>query len=93
MNTTIASFLRHLSPADFAALGMQDMAYVKETDVNGARAYAVHAADGTQLTVMESRDDGLRRLRAERSGSRQRALTKPPAPNDQIHAPDCPARA
>lgn len=56
MNTTIASFLRHLSPADFAALGMQDMAYVKETDINGVRAYAVHAADGSQLTVMDNRE-------------------------------------
>lgn len=56
MNTTIGSFLRHLSPTDFAALGMHDMAYVKETDINGARAYAVHAADGTQLTVMENRE-------------------------------------
>lgn len=56
MNTTITSFLRHLSPADFAALGVQDMAYVKVTEVNGQRAYAVHAADGTPLTVMASRD-------------------------------------
>lgn len=56
MNTTITSFLRHLSPADFAALGAHDMAYVKETSVNGVHAYAVHAADGTPLTVMASRE-------------------------------------
>jgi len=56
MNTTITTFLRHLSPADFAELGAHDMAYVKEIDLHGARAYAVHAADGSQLTVMGSRD-------------------------------------
>ena len=59
MNTSITSFLRHLSPADFAALGVHDMAYVKETSVNGERAYAVHAADGTPLTVLESRDEAF----------------------------------
>lgn len=56
MNATLASFLRHLSPADFAALGVHDTAYVKPADVNGKRVYAVHAADGTPLTVMDDRD-------------------------------------
>ena len=59
MNTSINAFLRHLSPADFAALGVQDMAYVKQTQVDGSAAYAVHAADGTPLTVMNSRDEAF----------------------------------
>jgi len=59
MNTTINEFLRHLSPADFAALGVQDMAYIKQTQVDGSPAYAVHAADGTPLTVMNSRDEAF----------------------------------
>lgn len=59
MNTTITSFLRHLSPADFAALGVPDMAYVKAATVDGKRAYAVHAADGTPLTFAQSRDEAF----------------------------------
>lgn len=59
MNTTINAYLRHLSPADFAALGVHDMAYVKETMVDGNAAFAVHAADGTPLTVMNNRDEAF----------------------------------
>ena len=59
MNTTINAMLRHLSPADFAALGVHDLAYVKQTRVNGVVAYAVHAADGTPLTVMNSRGEAF----------------------------------
>lgn len=59
MNTSINAFLRHLSPSDFAALGVQDMAYVKQTQVDGVAAYAVHAADGTPLTVMNSREEAF----------------------------------
>lgn len=56
METTFASFMRHLSLTDFAALGLHDTAYVKETKIDGERAYAVHAADGRQLTVLDSRE-------------------------------------
>lgn len=49
-------FLRHLSAKDFAAFGMDNFAYVKPVDVNGAVGYAIHAADGTPLTVMPQRD-------------------------------------
>lgn len=59
MNTTINAYLRHLSPADFAALGVHDMAYVKATLVDGNAAFAVHAADGTPLTVMNNRDEAF----------------------------------
>ena len=59
MNTTINAYLRHLSPADFAARGVHDMAYVKETLVDGNAAFAVHAADGTPLTVMNNRDEAF----------------------------------
>ena len=33
----------NLTPADFVALGVEDVAYVKPVVVNGARAYAIHA--------------------------------------------------
>jgi hypothetical protein len=48
--------LRHLSGRDFALLGMQDLAYVKQVSVNEVTAYAVHAADGTQIAVLPDRE-------------------------------------
>jgi hypothetical protein len=48
--------LRAISPQDFATLGMQGMAYVKRVVVNDAVAYAIFAADGTQVGLAPSRD-------------------------------------
>ncbi|HUA56382.1 MAG TPA: DUF1150 family protein [Candidatus Sulfotelmatobacter sp.] len=47
--------LRTLSPADFATLGMSDLAYVKSVLVDGRIAYAIHAADGTNMAVVDDR--------------------------------------
>lgn len=47
---------RHLSPEDFAAFGVDHLAYVKPVQVNGVPAFAVHAADGTPLTVLPDRE-------------------------------------
>jgi hypothetical protein len=51
MNTVIES-LRHLSVKDFTAFGMNDIAYIKPLRLEGKNGFAVHAADGTQLTVL-----------------------------------------
>jgi hypothetical protein len=48
--------LRAISPQDFALLGMQGVAYVKRVVVNDAVAYAIFAADGTQVGLAPSRD-------------------------------------
>jgi hypothetical protein len=48
--------LRHITPKEFALLGMQDLAYVKRVSVNDSAAYAVYAADGTQVAVLPDRD-------------------------------------
>jgi hypothetical protein len=48
--------LRTLSPTDFAALGMSDLAFVKPVVVEGKPGYAIHAADGTQMAVVGERD-------------------------------------
>lgn len=48
--------LRHLSAQDFAAFGVNHVAYVKTVEVEGHVAYAIHAADGTPLTVVPGRD-------------------------------------
>jgi hypothetical protein len=47
---------RHLSERELGMLGMEDLAYVKRVEVDGAEAFAVHAADGTQIAVMGDRD-------------------------------------
>jgi hypothetical protein len=35
---------------------MQDLAYVKAVLINGVTEFAVHAADGTQITVLPDRE-------------------------------------
>jgi hypothetical protein len=51
--------IRHISPRELAALGMQDLAYLKPIVVNDVVAFAVHAADGTQVAVLPDRDIAL----------------------------------
>lgn len=53
MNTVFES-LRQLSVKDFTAFGLNDIAYIKPVRVEGKANFAVHAADGTQLTVLNN---------------------------------------
>jgi hypothetical protein len=55
--------LRLISPKEFALLGVEDMAYVKRVMVNGVAAYAIHAADGTEMAVLADRDLAFATLR------------------------------
>ncbi len=48
--------MRQMTTNDLAMLGMQDVAYVKAVVVEGNPGYAVHAADGTQMALIASRD-------------------------------------
>jgi len=48
--------LKHISPQEFATLGMQGLAYVKRVLVNDTVAYAIHTADGTQVALVPSHD-------------------------------------
>lgn len=41
--------LRHLSAADLARFGLQQIAYLRPVMVEGVEAIAIHAADGTQI--------------------------------------------
>jgi hypothetical protein len=50
---TVVLDVRNLSPADLGRLGMQQVAYVKPVIVNGAHAFAIHAADGTPMAVAQ----------------------------------------
>lgn len=56
MNHPSITILRQLSPQDFATFGVDHVAYVKPVTVEGAAAFAIHAADGTPLTVLPARD-------------------------------------
>ena len=49
-----ATILRSLSAQDFAALGAEDIAYLRPVILNGARAFAIHAADGTPIGAAPS---------------------------------------
>ena len=46
---------RHLSPQEFAHLGVSDIAYVKHVVINDEPAFAMHAADGTPMAVAQDR--------------------------------------
>ena len=48
--------IRHLSLEQLARLGVSQIAYVKPVQLNGAIAYAIHAADGTPMAVAGDRD-------------------------------------
>ncbi|WP_270937831.1 DUF1150 family protein [Falsiroseomonas oryzae] len=49
-----AAALRSLSARDFARLGAEDVAYVRPVIMNGAQAFAIHAADGTPIGAAPS---------------------------------------
>ncbi|HEX9536018.1 MAG TPA: DUF1150 family protein [Stellaceae bacterium] len=55
--------IRHMSSRELALFGMQDLAYVKPVLVDGVSAFAVHAADGTQVTVLPDREIALATVR------------------------------
>jgi hypothetical protein len=48
--------LKHITPREFALLGMNDVAYVKRVVVNDEPGFAIYSADGTQVAVMADRD-------------------------------------
>jgi hypothetical protein len=47
---------RKLSAHDLGSLGLEDTAYIKMVTVDGQKLHAIHAADGTPLTVVAERD-------------------------------------
>ncbi len=63
MRNGTEKFTRHGKPAisanDLAALGLENIAYVKPVTHNGNPLYAIHAADGEELHTVPSRDDAF----------------------------------
>ncbi len=40
---------------DFKVLGLEQLAYVNQVTVDGETAFAVHAADGTEIAIVSDR--------------------------------------
>ncbi len=51
--------VRHLTPLEFARLGVSEIAYVKPVMVEGNPAFAIHGADGAPLAVTANREVAL----------------------------------
>jgi len=47
--------IRQISADDFAALGVQQLAYIKPVLHNNKPAFAIHAADGTMVALSANR--------------------------------------
>ena len=45
-----------LPPDEFAALGLENLAYVKPKPADGRQLYAIHTADGSEVAVVEGRE-------------------------------------
>ncbi len=57
MTATDINALRNMTPQDLLNLGIEDTAYVKPiVTEEGKDAYAIHAADGSLMAVVEDRD-------------------------------------
>jgi hypothetical protein len=48
--------IRHLTPHQLKLLGMPHLAYIKPVFMDGAAAFAIHAADGSPMAVATDRD-------------------------------------
>jgi len=48
--------MRQLSARELGLLGMEDLAYVRPVVQDGVEAFAVCAADGTQMAVIPNRE-------------------------------------
>ncbi len=58
-----APILQNLTNQDFLNFGVQHLAYVKPIKIDGKTSYAIHAADGTPLSVMESMQEAILTIR------------------------------
>ena len=55
--------IRHLTTEQLAGLGVSQIAYVKPVMMNGVRAFAIHAADGTPMAVASDCDLAVAAIR------------------------------
>ena len=57
--TTRIFNIHAITAEQLGQLGVSQIAYVKPVMVNGAAAFAIHAADGTPMAVTTDRDTAL----------------------------------
>lgn len=50
------SILNPMSPTDFAAWGLPELAFVKRVLVNDQPGWSIHSADGTAIGIAPSRE-------------------------------------
>jgi hypothetical protein len=55
--------IRQMSARELALFGIQDIAYIKPVVTDGRVGYAAHAADGTPIAVLASRELAFATLR------------------------------
>ncbi len=53
------ALLRAISAQDFLSLGTGHIAYIKPVKVMDRQAFALHAADGTALTLTDSSESAM----------------------------------
>lgn len=64
MNTQNTQTWQTLSAAEFAELGLQNVAYIKPKALdNGRMRYAIHTADGNEVAVVAGREVALATVR------------------------------
>lgn len=56
---TPRELLKQLSSQDFLNFGARQIAYIRKVRVDGQQAYAVHDADGTPLSVVDTLDSAM----------------------------------
>jgi hypothetical protein len=61
----VRALLKELSARDFLRIGMDEIAYVRAVSLSGAdkKAFAIYAADGTQLSILDTMDMAMATLR------------------------------
>ncbi len=55
-NSTPGQRFRQISAIDLVSLGLEYVAFVKPVAIDGKKAYAIYAADGSQLGLAPGRE-------------------------------------
>jgi hypothetical protein len=55
--------LKHISPREFALLGVQYVAYIKRVVVNDEAGFAIYAADGTEVAMCRDHEVAVATVR------------------------------
>ena len=63
MNAQPHSGFQPMSPTDFEAFGVGQIAYVKTVINDGQKAFAIHAANGLPISLVSDRDVAVAMIR------------------------------